>query len=410
MKIIHILGRGIEGCGVTRFTLEMKDWALSKGYDYKIYATKDKRWTRASSHQLDEHVVEQKFGNKPARGDTLFGVDNIIADCNNADIVIIGSLPSKGHPADCIENFEKLLNSITSKVVMIQHDHKMMSIKRNALLDKAILRADVLFAYSESNPFMNYCRTLGAGGAMYNFCNGIDIEKIKSDYWKPIDEQDPKHLKWIGRSAYWKGFDVLFDLYETQAKGKDFLFTLEGMEKSIQFVDIRKRFDFNEMAEDFNAPTKYGEKPYIFGAYKHAEMLQRLSKCGFGFQLTYLQPEYIQNFIEFTHLEIVGVGVIPIFRKKYGDHCTHLKTGNLLTEDENSGTIWLNEVGGDHTKEIELITKLSNDSVMRDEWRNMAFEYYHSHNSPESSFGDFFEKVNRPFEKRETLNLESFFS
>ncbi len=43
MKIIHILGRGIEGCGVTRFTLEMKDWAISQGWDYKIYATKDKR-------------------------------------------------------------------------------------------------------------------------------------------------------------------------------------------------------------------------------------------------------------------------------------------------------------------------------------------------------------------------------
>ena len=403
MKIIHILGRGIEGCGVTRFTLEMKDWALTQGWDYKIYATKDKKWTRAKSHDLDENVIQQKFGDKPARGDVAFGVDNIIEDTKDADMVVIGSLPSKGHPDDCIKNFNKLIDNIKTKVVMIQHDHKMMSIRRNAVLNETIKRADVIFSYSTKSPFMEYCRELGTDAALYNFCNGIDISTIKNEYWKPIEEQDPNHLKWIGRSAYWKGFDVLFDLYEKNAKDQNLLFTLEGMERSIQFVDIRQKFDFNHPDADFDAKLEHNSKPYVFSAYKYTDMLERLSKCGFGFQLTYLQPEYIQNFIEFTHLEIVAAGCIPIFRKSYGDHCYHLQTGNAMTVDKDNGTIWLGEVGSDHSENMNLINQLRKDNVMRDEWRHKAYEYYHSHNSPDSSFNDFYNKakeadkaINRP--------------
>ena len=70
MKIVHILGRGIEGCGVTRFTLELKDWALSQGWNYTVYAPTDKKWTRASSHYLDENIKQWKWGNKPARDRT----------------------------------------------------------------------------------------------------------------------------------------------------------------------------------------------------------------------------------------------------------------------------------------------------------------------------------------------------
>ena len=251
MKIVHILGRGIEGCGVTRFTLELKDWALSQGWNYTVYAPTDKKWTRASSHYLDENIKQWKWGNKPARGDTQCGTESIVEDCNKSDLVLIGSLPSKGHPDDCIENFGELVKGIKTKKVMIQHDHKMMSIRRNALLDDVIQSADVILSYSTKSPFMDYCKKIGAKGNMFNFCNGVNVQRIREQYWKPIEEQDPDHLKWIGRSAYWKGFDVLFDLYKS-TKGTDLLYTLEGMEKSIQFVDIRKAFDFHEMAEEFD--------------------------------------------------------------------------------------------------------------------------------------------------------------
>ena len=61
MKVVHILGRGIEGCGVTRFTLELKDWALKQGWDYTVYAPSDKKWTRAASHYLEENITMDDY-------------------------------------------------------------------------------------------------------------------------------------------------------------------------------------------------------------------------------------------------------------------------------------------------------------------------------------------------------------
>lgn len=414
MKIVHILGRGIEGCGVTRFTLEMKEWALSQGWDYSVYATKDKRWTRANAHDLGAGVYQQKFGNKPARGDSQHGIGNVLEAANSADLVVFGSLPSKSHPEDCIQNFERLIDGITSRIVMIQHDHKMMSIKRNACLDQLIKRADVIFSYSPRSPFMVYCQELGTGANLESFCNGLNLEKLKDQYYKPIDQQDPHLFKWIGRSAYWKGFDVFFDLYDHGKFNEQdsLLYTLEGMEKSIQFVNIREKWDFHEMGEDYSKinELKRGEKPYIFGAYNHAEMLERLSLSAFGFQLTYLQPEYIHHFIEFTHLEIVGVGAIPVFRKTFGDHCTHLQTGNPMTADANTGTIWIGEVGSDHSETVKLIDSLRADPGYRDEFRHMSYEYYTAHNSPDSSFNDFYEKAQRELTHQNVAaGLESFF-
>ena len=58
---------------------------------------------------------------------------------------------------------------------------------------------------------------------------------------------------------------------------------------------------------------------------------------------------------------------------------------------------------------MNLINQLRNDSVMRDEWRHKAYEYYHSHNSPDSSFNDFYAKAK---EGNKTINkpvsIESF--
>ena len=34
MKVAIIMGRGIEGCGVTKFTVEQTKWLKKNGYDY----------------------------------------------------------------------------------------------------------------------------------------------------------------------------------------------------------------------------------------------------------------------------------------------------------------------------------------------------------------------------------------
>ena len=408
MKVVHILGRGVEGCGVTRFTLEMKNWAIKQGWEYTIYAPTDKKWTRGSAHELDQNVKQWRWG-KPSRNSTQHGVDLIIEDANKADLVIFGSIPSKSHPQECIDAFDKLLNAITTQKVMIQHDHNMLSIRRNANLEQTTRKMDVIFCLSSKNPFAQYCKSINATETLFSFCNGIDMDLIRDRFWKnDIAEQDPRHLKWIGRSTFWKGLDILFDFYEGYTKGLPLLITLEGLEKSIQFVNIREMYDFHEMDLPIDeVPLEYGVKPYVFGPYNNSEMLERMSKCGFGFQLTRLNPEYIENFVEYTHLEVVAAGAIPIFRKSYGTYCHHPITGNPLIEDKDTGTLWAEEPNADHSALRKSISKLIADPVMRNEYRNAAYEYYSSHSKADISFPVFFEKAKT--KKKEAVDITSFF-
>ena len=67
-----------------------------------------------------------------------------------------------------------------------------------------------------------------------------------------------------------------------------------------------------------------------------------MSLCSYGYQLSYLKSKYIVHSLEYTHLELAAVGVIPVFRKEYGDSCIHRYYKKPLTQVE-SGTIWLSE-------------------------------------------------------------------
>ena len=85
-KIAIIMGRGIEGCGVTKFTIEQCKYYTKHGYTYKVFASKDKSWTRKNAH-ITNFVHQLKF----AKDDE---VNAMIEEVNQYELAIINSLPS----------------------------------------------------------------------------------------------------------------------------------------------------------------------------------------------------------------------------------------------------------------------------------------------------------------------------
>ena len=85
MKFAILMGRGIEGCGVTKFTLEQAKWFDKIGHEYKIFASSDKSWTRKASHDVTK--IETFKLKKDAE------VDRVIKEIEGYDIIIINSLP-----------------------------------------------------------------------------------------------------------------------------------------------------------------------------------------------------------------------------------------------------------------------------------------------------------------------------
>lgn len=392
MKIAIIMGRGIEGCGVTKFTVEQTKWFAKNGYDFTVFSSKDKSWTRKNAHDVS-NVIQLKLA-KPEE------TQKMIDGCNDADVVIINSLPSLSHPEAAIEQFKRALKEIKKPVVLIQHDHSSLSIKRNACIEEAIKKSDILFGHSDTNDFAKYVTEVTASGldsfmggddtskTILNFQPGIDFASVRSKYWKDIAEQDELHNKWIGRTTSWKGYKQMFAFHNQYLRPNGYITTFEGIEKSPAYLAFRELSEFHGLIDkDISTSSIAINQPaYVFGPYINEQMLERMSKVAFGYQLSLLDDRFIQRSIEYTHCELAAVGVVPVFRKSYGERCTHRAQGKKLIDCKDTGTIWLDDT--DMKPAFDVLDKLSKDRGMRDEYREMAYEFYKSHQDAEHTFSE----------------------
>lgn len=397
MRIAIIMGRGIEGCGVTKFTIEQTKWLDKNGYDYVVYSSKDKNWTRKNSHDVS-NVVQLKLKNPEE-------TNQMIQGCNASDVVIINSLPSSGHPEAAIAEFKRAIKEINTPIVLIQHDHSNHSIRRNEALSESIEKAKVIFAHSSDNDFARRVENETGGGGLLdffddndskkvvNFQPGMDFESVRNKFWKPIEEQDPLHHKWIGRTTSWKGYVQMFNLHNNFLRKAGYYTTFEGIEKSPAYLGFRELSEFNAMIEhNPNEIVLEKDQPvYVFGPYINDELLERMSKCAFGYQLSSLDPRFIERSIEYTHCEVAAIGVVPVFRKSYGERCTHRHYGDKLINCKDTGTVWLDD--NDMQPAFEILDKLSRDPVMRDEYRNMAYEFYKLHQDSEYTFDEMMKTI-----------------
>lgn len=396
-KIALLMGRGIEGCGVTKFSLEQLAWLNNHGYAASIYAIVDKYWAQNKAHDIS-NIHRVRFVKDS-------DVNSTIAALNEHDLIIINSLPSTEHPKECIDGFKRLLKEVKKPFVLIQHDHSMLSIKRNACIDEAIEASKLLFVHSPTNDFAEYVKENGGSGGLSSFMGeeekvllpfqpGLSFDPIRKKYWKDIKEQDVKHHKFIGRTTTWKGYFNMIDFHNDHLRAAGCLTTCEGLSRTPAFMTIKERnieFEGNTQGglnriDTYDLSDKYGKPIQIFSSYSNERMLERMSRVGFGYQLSlFKSPKYIYRSLEYTHCEVVCTGVIPVFRKGYGDLCIHRKHGIPFTQCKNNGTVWLGEKG-DTQAAMDLITTLTNDSVMRNEWREQAYEFYRDHQDAEYTF------------------------
>lgn len=395
-NISVIMGRGIEGCGVTKFTLEQCKYYERNGYTYKVFASKDKSWTRKNAHNTD-NIHQLKFAKDEE-------VDALIQEINASDVAIINSLPALSLKEEAIENFKRMLNQIKVPVALIQHDHAMQSIRRNGALDEAIKKADIIFVHSTTNDFAKYAdEKVGGrvtlfgeeeGTPIVAFQPGMYFDEVKEKYWKESCK-DQHHHKWIGRTTSWKGYIEMFKYHNNYLMPNNMLTTYEGIERSPAFLGFRELSEFeNLLAEnpnEYDLSESYGSHAQVFGPYVQEEMLERMSKVGFGYQLSRMKEHFIQKSIEYTHCEVVCTGTIPVFNKRYGNACTHRHYGKKFTECENSGTIWFDENNFDET--FDQMLELYNNHEKRNKMRNDAYMFYKLHQDASYTFKDIMENI-----------------
>jgi len=412
-RIAIILGRGTEGCGVTQCAIQMQ-----KVIGADIYSAIDKKWGRAKGLEIDqkEFVMGTQW--------------ELTADVINSmyDLAIIYSVPSKSHPQDCQDNFVPFLQRLKIRKAFINVDHKAASIARNANLKEVCENVDVIMTHSLENDFSKFMKKNRIQTPLTKMGLGFDYEDHRQKYWRPIEEQQHNMVRWIGRTAMWKGPSLMIDFHQDALMEQGFITVLEGLEASIQYplvlyrdnkednpVDRRMVENYFRPEKKFNevkfTPDLYGKEEtnkgaYLYPQYINNEAMMRMARSAFGSDLYHLKAETYGNNIENCHAECIASGTVPLFHKHFCDNVIHPVQGDPISQCKNSGTL-----GVDYTnfKECqEMMTKLKNDPSMRDDWREMAFEFWKQHSNGEDVVNEIIDLAINTTENQ-PQGLEEFF-
>jgi hypothetical protein len=71
-----------------------------------------------------------------------------------------------------------------------------------------------------------------------------------------------------------------------------------------------------------------------------------------------------------------------LFHKHFCDNVIHPVQGVPISQCKNSGTIGVDYTNFEECR--DLMVKLKNDPAMRDDWREMAFEFWKQHSDGET--------------------------
>lgn len=412
MKTIILLGRGTEGCGVTQCAIQMQ-----KVTGATILSANDKKWGRAKG--LDIQQLEMSVGKE---------YEAMAQQINQYDLCIVYSVPSKSHPEDCQENFLKLLDLINTRKAFINVDHKAASIARNANLVEVCKKVDVIMTHSMENDFCKFMRKNKIQTPLTKMGLGFDYDGHRAKYWRPIEEQQHNMVRWIGRTAMWKGPSLMIDYHQDALMKEDFITVLEGLEASIQYPLVLYRdnkednpIDRRKVENYFRPEKKYGDVKftndlygkediqkgaYLYPQYINEDCMRRLSLSAFGSDLYHLKAETYGDNIENCHAECIASGTVPLFHKHFCDNVIHPVQGKPISQCQNSGTLGVDYTNFEECR--QTMVKLKNDPSMRDDWREMSFEFWKQHSDGKTVVEDIMEKAINT-KSNQPQGLEEFF-
>ena len=419
MKIALVLGRGVEGVGVTKNVVEFQKLFPSA----EIFASIDKEWDRRNSMEFDVNYYRgtdwDTVSKQSKKYPDLMTCTDVIDSINQMDMCIIFSLPSKpagaskSHSEEYANNFLKMLDEIKVRKSLVNVDHNAASLHRNANLVEVCNKLDVLLCHDINNPFGEWVRKNNIETPLTNMGVGFNFNK---DAWRPIEEQDPWTVRWVGRTAMWKGPTIMIDIHNEHLRNKNYVTILEGLEGSIQYpmvlyhgwnpttkIKSDRRDVINYFRPERDIDETYGIRippygqeqknmgAYLYPGYKHTDMIERMSKSAFGSDLMNFKKNMYGNNIEYCHSDSFAAGVVPLFHKHFCDNIVHKKQGKPVSQCDNTGTLGIDLKNADEVS--NKMVKLSNDNVMRDEYRNMAYDFWKEHCDAIDVYQDIIDKT-----------------
>jgi hypothetical protein len=387
MKIALVLAKGVEGCGLTRHTIEFYNWLIKEGHEATIYAAIQKKWPRHKSTD----IVATEF--------KLKDIPKIAAELEEHDVVYYTSYPHKSVGDEFNEAFiEQCIYGLKNPVKVGNClDHNTANLAKNYKYWDVMKVMDTMFNYSARSNFANKLREEAPDTPLIE----MNLNPYDYDAWNHVvvpAEKQQRRVTYFGRFAGFKDPFRMFDIMNL-LKDEDFVTEARGVERSMGALPMfleedRKtpRSDVFEVNEKKNPVTypQHTDKLYIYGPYNLAEGMSELGNSMFGAEFFNLPERLYGSMIEYAMSEVIAAGTIPLFDKHWGEHVIHRTEGVPFIELENFA-IFVDR--DDVEASIPQMLELAADHKKRDEFRKNSLRLAKLHNAPEVVNTDLFEAI-----------------
>tara|TARA_R100000781_G_scaffold60273_2_gene38514 strand:- start:2073 stop:3251 length:1179 start_codon:yes stop_codon:yes gene_type:complete len=383
MRIAILLGRGIEGCGVTRFATELQSYLLNNNYKCESFAGLDKKWGRKNSQKTN--IIE--FNNDE--------INKIKNKLNEFDIVFYQSLPSKSN-SEFYKNkfFDELVLNINKPLkIIFQNDHKIHSLNRNSMLWETVSEMDCAFTFGKGTVFNKKIKQLNINTPVKFFNNGHDFTKLTH----LIKKEQTKKLSYLGRFATFKEPDRMIYLQPLLSK-HNIICEARGIEKSIGAKTKFFSTDQKDLKSPEHSNIKYRNKSivdeqdlnylHVYGPYDRLPTLELLSNNMFGANFFNLKKEEYNNIIEYTTLEMINIGMIVVVDKQWAQNNYHIEGDSFY--DLNC---FIYNDRNDYNSTVNNIVELANNQELRSKKRRLAYNVAKSHCDVNIAFKDLINKA-----------------
>lgn len=382
MKIAQVMGRGIEGAGVTRYVIELNNYLNKNNIYNQVFVVTDKKWGREKSQSFPSYKEIDENN-----------INETIKLLNDFDLVFIHSVPSIKHSQKIIDEFFRLVKELKSKKIIFQNDHKIQSIYRNANFFEICKECDKIVSHSITSPF--YKKLISLFGdeikqkyvhlhVMYNF---DQLSKYRK-------ENHEKKISYLGRFATFKDPGRLLKIVD-ECKHNNINLEMIGVERSlgaltIFYEDIDKRIPHSKIIEvnkkflENNGDLKNRDlsKVYVWGPYIYNEGITQLSNSIVGCDFYHLDEFAYGDNVEYAQCEIVGVGCVPLFDYHWSINCNAYELGKntniKFNEIENFG-LFLKKDCSNINEVIDKINEIYSNKNLHRKYLDTSLNVLKSH-------------------------------
>lgn len=413
MKIALILGRGVEGAGVTRYMIEISSFLTKAQIEHSVFVVDDKKWGRGNAQDMPPFTNITK--------DNILTITN---ELNKFDYVFLNSVPSKKHSEWAVNGFLEMVKNISSRKIIFQNDHKIASIHRNANFFELCDICDGIVSHSITSPFFKKLVELFGSDIRKKFIQlhvGFNFDQLakyrKTDHFKKIT--------YLGRYATFKQPDRIFG-FLPYAEQNNLLLEMKGVERSlgalhIFYDDLENRIPRKDMVEANKKNIENGliidnnnrdlSKVYIFGPYDYVDGMETLSSSLVGADFYHLNADAYGDNFEYAQCEIIGVGTIPMFDYHWAENCwvyqDGKKTDKRFVDLENYGLFVKKDLS--NVEEIvEKINEISANKALKQEYLKNSFEITKNHCDSEWIFQKLIDDI-QLLEKAKTIKAKTLF-